>query len=229
MALGIIGDIHGQIHVLSDIVKETVPYDNVVANIQVGDMGIDKSQIKQWRKKKWKFDKPTYFIDGNHEDFDLLLNCSTVTELLPNLFYVPRGTVMELDGRIVAFMGGAASINYKQLLEINAFDLRENIADCDLARFHSNMEKMGNPKVDLLVTHVPPQRIITKYFDGNGRRWEVRKMFGVPYDWEDHNAKITEALWDELGNCDMVCGHMHQNVQFESNSYVMAEFGFRTV
>lgn len=231
MALGIIGDIHGELHVLSDIVKETAPYDNVVANIQVGDMGIDKSQISHWQKYKWNFAKPTYFIDGNHEDFDLL-NYSEVTEILPNLFYVPRGTIMQLDGRIVAFLGGAASIDYKIRLEYGYdWDLRENILPEQVERFYTNLESMGTPKVDLLVTHVPPQYVIDKYFDNYSpiHKMQTRRDFGAPLDWMDPNAKIIEDIWNKLGQPQMVCGHMHKHVEFENESHVMAEFGFLTV
>lgn len=58
---------------------------------------------------------PTYFIRGNHEDQEFLLNLereqkdsclSHPIEVAPNLFYVPDGCVFELDGLQIAGWGG---------------------------------------------------------------------------------------------------------------------------
>jgi UDP-2,3-diacylglucosamine pyrophosphatase LpxH len=228
MPLGVVGDIHSFVEQLYAVVEETVPYDNIPAVIQVGDFGLSPEQQKQMFKTGKVFAKPTYFIDGNHEYFDSLMSKTEVTEMLPNLFYCPRGTVLMLDGRIVAFMGGAASIDYKY--QGSNWDCRENISESDVARLYENLEKMGNPQVDLFVCHVPPQRIIKKYFDAGGRGWRIRQAFAVGMNWEDPNATIIEQIWDKLGNPQMVCGHMHQHTIFdEKGSQVLGEFQFRTV
>lgn len=55
------------------------------------------------------------FIDGNHEDFDFLLSQPVdddgIRRLTPTLHHIPRGTVMELDGHHVLFMGGGVSVD----------------------------------------------------------------------------------------------------------------------
>jgi len=81
------GDVHGHWPIFVDLLKK-VPEDHVV--IQVGDIGI-------WPPYWDTIDLPrkVYFIDGNHEYFPYLNGIIEVKEIRPNLFYVPRGTVME--------------------------------------------------------------------------------------------------------------------------------------
>ena len=68
--------------------------------------------------QKWYGDKPwtTLFIDGNHENFDLLesypvseWNGGCVRFITPSLIYLMRGQIYTLDGRKIFTMGGASS------------------------------------------------------------------------------------------------------------------------
>ncbi len=222
MPIGIVGDIHGFIELLHKMVKETVPYDNIPCVIQVGDFGVNPVELARWKSKSYSFAKPTYFVDGNHEYFSHLLAFNEVTELVPNLFYVPRGSVLKLDGRVVAFLGGAASID--KAWQGSSWDWRENITEADVLKLWDNLNKMGNPKVDLFVTHAPPLSVVNKNFDA-----KQKLGFGVPITWTDPNMIVVETLWEQLGKPDMVCGHMHRSVKFAENSYIMAINEFRTV
>jgi hypothetical protein len=157
---------------------------------------------------------PVYAIDGNHEDFRLLKEATKfgeelacVTEVAPNRFYVPRGTVLELDGKRIAFMGGAASVD-------KAFRLKngwhwfedENITPADVARLERNLN--DDYRVDLLITHAPPQWLVQKHFDPN----DLVRYFDLPNTWRDPNMDVVEALAEWLGDPPHYCGHMHRSV-----------------
>ena len=58
--------------------------------------------------------------------------------------------------------------------------------------------------IDLMVTHVPPQSVITASAN------PVNKLqFGVSIDWRDANADVVEDVWRHVGCPPLVCGHMH--------------------
>jgi predicted phosphodiesterase len=224
MSIGVVGDIHGQIQILRDVVNETKAVDSMIAVIQVGDMSLSHHDISDFKRKSYGFAKPTYWVKGNHEYWDVIDGLMEVTELVPNLFYVPNGTVLEIDGRVVAFMGGAASID--KAYQGSHWSDKENIRPEEVELLYKNI---GDRKVDLLVSHAPPQCVVTSWFDKNGRGARVRKAFGVPVDWQDPNMTIIENIWDKLGRPQMVCGHMHENVIFENKSQILAEFQFSSV
>jgi UDP-2,3-diacylglucosamine pyrophosphatase LpxH len=226
MALVGIGDIHGNVRVLSgivDAVNDVNGGNNDLSCIQVGDLGFKLSDLVFLQKNPLK--KRVYFVDGNHEYFQNFYHLQEVSEIAPNLFYVPRGTVMELDGRVVAFLGGASSIDKADRLKNGwHWDAREDIQPEERDRLFENLNKMGNPKVDLLVTHIPPNWVIRKYFD------PMTKLdFGVPVDWTDPNGVIVEDVWNRLDKPAMICGHMHRDIQFAENAYILDIYQVRYV
>ena len=213
--LGFIGDIHGDIYYLIEKVKQIQHL--VTAVIQVGDCYPKKSLIKRYMKEFLALRVPIYWIDGNHEpwnDFYSLENDQLV-KTAPNMFYVPRGTVMELDGKTIAFLGGAASVDKEiRLRQKMEWDARENIQPSEFERLERNC---AGKKIDILVTHVPPQSVIL----GNFSNRDKRKYYGVPLDWTDPNAVEVQKVWERLGKPMMLCGHMHRTVHFESNSRIL--------
>lgn len=202
MAIGFVGDIHGQVDALRAIVDECAKRPEIKAVIQVGDLGWYQHLIHKWRAQRW--DLPVYWIHGNHEEFPLLRGITEVTEVCPNLFYVPNGTVLELDGRKIAFCGGAASVdkNLRQMYGFGDWWDDENIRDEDLRKFE------GVESVDIFVTHCPPQSIIQKHFDP----MNLVTYFNLPITWKDPNADKIEAQWKRWNYPLLLAGHMHKKV-----------------
>lgn len=197
--LAILGDIHGIYRVLMNAAEKAMAR-GAVALIQVGDFGWYRANINFFAKRTLPL--PVYFIDGNHEDHTLL-QYDEVTEVFPNLFFVPRGRVLTLDGRRIAFMGGAASVD-------KAYRLRngwhwsegENITIAEAHRFD------GVQGVDVFITHCPPQSVIQAHFDPMDLR-----MFGLHPSWRDPNADIIETLWQDWGYPLVISGHMHRSIK----------------
>lgn len=200
----LVGDIHGFYKVVADTAKK-YPYAEI---IQVGDFGF-------WPGLRERYTPPPrkiYFIDGNHDDIGALVGLSPFewenpVEIWPNAMYVPRGTVMELDGKTILFMGGAKSIDRawrRKNSGVNAWFEDEVIRPRD--QLHAVLSANGK-KIDLMVTHTPPQWMVDKYFGVPGAEW------GLPADWSDISAKYVEDLWKAVDCPPLVCGHMHRAVE----------------
>ena len=202
----LLGDIHGNAGVLKqalDISKQS----NAVAIIQLGDFGMLPDNEEWFRENIRDAHIPIYFIDGNHDDCRKWTKLEEVTRIWDDRehFYIPRGTVMELDGRIVAFMGGASSIDKNIRLKNNMhWDANENISPTHVERLYRNA--LGK-KVDMFLTHCPPHSVIEKNFDPINKLW-----FGVGVDWTDPNQSIIEDAWDKLNYPTVYSGHMHKRV-----------------
>lgn len=203
----LLGDIHGSAGILRralEVSKES----NAVAIIQLGDFGMFRDNEEWFRENIKDAHIPIYFIDGNHDDCRRWDGLKEVTRIWDDreLFYIPRGTVMELDGRMIAFMGGAASIDKKMRLENNMhWDSNENISPKHIERLYKNA--LGK-KIDMFLTHCPPHSVIEKNFDPMQKLW-----FGVGIDWIDPNQNIIEDAWDKLNYPPIYSGHMHKRVQ----------------
>ncbi len=203
----LLGDIHGNASILSQalgIAKES----NAMAIVQLGDFGLLPDNETWFRQNIINAHIPVYFIDGNHDDCKRWVKYDKVTRVWDDceLYYVPRGTVMELDRRTIAFMGGASSIDKKLRLENNMhWDADENISDEQITRLSKNSK---HKTIDILLTHCPPHSIIQKHFDPLNKLW-----FGVGVDWVDPNQLIIEDIWKRLGYPPVYSGHMHKRIQ----------------
>lgn len=207
----LLGDIHGDFRVLQRAI-DTANEVNATALIQVGDFGLYRS-FGMNNEEKFKdvlttSTVPVYFVDGNHDDCTRWTTYTDVTQIYPELplHYVPRGTVMELDGRTIAFMGGAASIDKNiRLREGWHWDEMENISPYEVLRM---MDNAKDKHIDMFITHCPPTSVINEHFDPRGKL-----QFGVELDWHDHNQDIIENIWHAIGTPMIYSGHMHRNVE----------------
>jgi predicted phosphodiesterase len=202
----LLGDIHGDTNVLRKAVMKANEAE-AAALIQVGDFGMFKKSENSFRLAIEHANMPIYFIEGNHDDCQRWVQMRDVTRIWQdrNLFYIPRGTVMEIDGRTIAFMGGAASIDKNiRLREHMHWDEFENIHPSEVLRLFKNAE---GKIIDVFITHDVPTTVTKAHFDDSAKMW-----FGVGKDWHDHNMDVIQHIWDELKLPQIYSGHMHRSV-----------------
>ena len=206
----LLGDIHGDYRTLQRAIDKANEV-GAAALIQVGDFGLFRSfgmnSEEQFKNVVHTSKCPVYFIDGNHDDCTRWTTYTEVSQIYPELplYYVPRGTVMEIDNRTVAFMGGAGSIDKNiRLQEGWHWDERENISPYEVLRM---MDNAKDKQIDLFITHCPPNSVINEHFDPRGKL-----QFGVGLDWHDHNQDIIENIWHAIGTPNVYSGHMHKRV-----------------
>lgn len=209
--IGILGDTHGNFVRLRKA-AEQAHSNGAHSLIQVGDFGYYAGMTAfQNFLVSNPLPLPVYWIDGNHEEHEHFLDNHDglpIQLVNTNCWFIPRGSVLEVDGRTIAFMGGASSIDKKYRITNHwHWSPLEDIRYKDMMQMDLELASVGN-KVDMMITHVPPQSVIAAYFDPR----ESSMYFGVPLDYVDPNAKYIESLWQQLGYPPLYCGHMHRSI-----------------
>ena len=136
--------------------------------IVCGDFGFvwDNSKAEQKTLKKLGSKKYNIcFIDGTHENFELL-NAYPVTEwcggkvhhICGNLYHLMRGQVFRIDNMTFFTMGGGESPDIDIRFEENAWSREEFPSREELLEGAANLEKQ-NCRVDYIITHEPPVKI----------------------------------------------------------------------
>jgi DNA repair exonuclease SbcCD nuclease subunit len=123
----ITGDCHGEYTRLNNTnfpIQENMTKDDFV--IVLGDFGFwDNSVDQQWWRA-WLNSKnfTTLFIDGNHENYDLLSTYPVdewhggkVQKILPSVIHLMRGQIFDIDGSTFFTFGGAKSHDADVILE----------------------------------------------------------------------------------------------------------------
>lgn len=149
----ICGDIHGSWDHLNNIINKKKPKELWCC----GDFGIwpNFDGMKLGKNKKWKWNgiknKETKirFCDGNHEDHPFILSLEN-PEVMPNVFYQKRGSVIHLnDGRTVLFMGGADSIDKGLRTPGHDWFSEEIITQ-------KNIYTLPEENIDIVISHTCP-------------------------------------------------------------------------
>ena len=197
-----LGDIHGATGILAQALLAT---DGPL--IQVGDFGFAPETL-EWIADR-SFDRPVYLMDGNHEHHDLLPSLDPgLHRLAPNCWYVGRGTVAEIAGLRIGFMGGGCSID-KHLRQKRGWHWSELeiVTDEQVDALIAEVRRTG--QIDLLVTHQPPESLIQAHFDP----MDKVRLFGVPPDWVGAGSSLRlDRLWDALDRPPLISGHMHRRI-----------------
>jgi len=170
MAIYITGDTHGGIDFLklrlfADSNPQLTRDDHVII---AGDFGAVWS-VKTLSKNLKPYEELPFtvlFVDGNHENFDLL-NAYPVTEwnggkvhmIKPNIIHLMRGQVFEIEGKTFFAFGGATSIDKAFRREGISWWQDELPTDDDLQEAFKNLERY-NFKVDYIITHACDEKAL---------------------------------------------------------------------
>lgn len=185
--IAFIGDVHRSFDRLAAIVAG-LPAE-VGAVVQVGDLGLHPSDVAVPDRCALRLGRPMHFISGNHDYEPWYRELGVPTEVAPNLIFIPRGAILLLDTRRVAFLGGGDSV-------VDRARRREGVdwwPDEQVTGEHVARLDAAGP-VDILVTHTPPAA--------------VYPFFGCR---PDPSAREVEHAWELLGRPTIVCGHLHRS------------------
>lgn len=204
------GDVHGDARYMNQVfvLAQECAVDRIV---QLGDFGFgfDDEFVASMGKLAVIHDIPLYAIDGNHEDFDWLERQLTRPEpdgtfkLAEGMFYVPRGTVFEVEGEKVLCCGGAASLDkdwrvqYEHDTNTRAWWWQETITQDDVEKC-----KEAGP-TQILLSHDFP--------------WEVdvvdrhlAPMWGATAQYATmENRKRVSRILAACGAREVYHGHLH--------------------
>mgnify|MGYP002581973431 FL=1 len=167
----ITGDIHGN-HDIYKLSSQCFTIQNKLTRsdyvIICGDFGLlwcNSEQDKYWLK--WLDEKPwtTLWIDGNHENFDMLKEYpiedwhgGKVQKITDNIIHLCRGSIFEIEGKRIFAFGGAESHD-KKYRKLGYSVWKEELPSKEEIEFgRKNLEK-ANWSVDIIISHSLPEHI----------------------------------------------------------------------
>lgn len=160
------GDTHGEMRRFDSAqVKKLKKGDTLIV---CGDFGFiweggskEEKNLKKLGKKKYN----TLFIDGTHENFDLLSQYPTtdwnggqVQNISGNLYHLMRGQIYTIEGKkIFAFGGGESTEKHMRIIAGKWWSCEMPSAD----EMHTGLKNLiaADMTVDYIVTHEPTSRV----------------------------------------------------------------------
>jgi hypothetical protein len=188
--------------------------------ICLGDFGIlwynpPRKQEKYWLN--WLADQPftTLFLDGNHENFDLLDALPTQTMfgnsvgvVQKDIYHLKRGYVYDIGERSFFVMGGAESIDRGSRMPGVSWWEREMPNYYEYAKGHKSI--LDRKKVDYVLTHDCPTDVteMIGFIDKYGLSRQLKMFFD-------------QVVIEDLEFDQWFFGHYHVN---ETVEYVGKKF-----
>lgn len=136
--------------------------------LMVGDFGYCwhglEALLKTLSDRLREYNTFLYFIDGNHEDFDLLYSypIDSETQMRPvcdNIFHLQRGMIYTIDGRTIFTFGGADSVDKAKRTPGYSWWVQEAPTTREWLLGENCLESYDG-KLDYIMTHDAPKRIL---------------------------------------------------------------------
>ena len=212
------GDIHGcadigKLSAKANPVQKLMTKEDFL--IIAGDFGLvwnNDAEDLWWRK--WLDMKPytTLFIDGNHENFDLLEifeeveYCGGKAHRIGNsIYHLKRGEMFELQGKKFFTMGGAESHD-KEFRELGISIWEQELpSDEEYAHALDTLEK-NDWKTDYVLTHCAPSSI----------QHEIAVKLGLKNEYPDNKLNaFLEDIGKKIDYKAWFLGHYHTDMTSE--------------
>lgn len=163
----ITGDVHGEMSRFDSSQARKLKKGDTL--IVCGDFGFiwdggeeEEKNLKKLSKKKYTI----LFVDGTHENFDLLAkypvtewNGGRVQQICDHVYHLMRGQVYTLEGKKFFTFGGGESSEKQMRIEAGKW------WECEMPTIDEMREGVGNlravdMKVDYIITHEPAPRVV---------------------------------------------------------------------
>lgn len=161
----ITGDIHGELSRFDKAaIKKMKKGDTLIV---CGDFGFIWDGGKKEEKILKKLGKKKYnilFLDGTHENFDLLskypvidYNGGSVQHICGNLYHLMRGEIYTIEDKKIFVFGGGESTDKQYRIEADKWWEQEMPNDKEIQNGINNLS-LYNMEVDYIITHEPAPR-----------------------------------------------------------------------
>ncbi|MDD3429988.1 MAG: metallophosphoesterase family protein [Oscillospiraceae bacterium] len=162
------GDTHGDIdRFKSKDFKRLKRNDTLIV---LGDFGFLWDNSKQEKKNlKWLSKRPYYvlFLDGSHENYDMLKEydtedfmCGQAKHIMGNIYHLQRGEIFTIEGKTLFCFGGAESLDREDRTEGVTWWRAEMPTSDELERAEENL-KYNHNQIDYILTHDAPAKLLT--------------------------------------------------------------------
>lgn len=202
--------------------------------IVVGDFGwVWHNKDTQGYKKdqagiEWLNDKPwtTLFVDGNHENHDMLNDLCVVDfcggkagKVSDSIYHLKRGEIFEIEGKKFFTFGGAMSTKTynkrKQLEQIEGKNWwAKEIPSKEEFNYALNNLMNVDWKVDIVLSHTSPIEIVKKIIDKVDWYYERE---------HDPVALMLEHIKNNIEFKEWYFGHFHDNLVFDNKYFLLYE------
>lgn len=214
------GDIHGA-NDIGKLTKKANPIQKQMNKedflIITGDFGLVWSNDEEdlWLRR-WLDKKPytTLFIDGNHENFDLLYEFEEVDlcggrahRVGESIYHLMRGEMFELQGKRFFTMGGAES--HDKIYRTLGVNLWEQELPCDEEYSHARETlKKFDYKTDYVLTHCAPTKA----------QQEIAEQLGLEGEYgENKLTDFLQEISEKLEYKSWFCGHYHTDTTVKAD------------
>jgi len=210
--LYITGDTHGEMSMMR-LGKKTFPQGEALTRddciIITGDFGlvwpeVESSPERWWRN--WLREKPftVLFVDGNHENHDMLQRLpreekfgGIVGVVDENIFHLRRGEIYEIGEKKILTFGGAESYDKERRCEGISWWKDEVPSYADMDNCLDNLERHDH-KVDYIIAHTCPN------FQSKILQAKMSSR-----DIQDPTCRMLEHIYTSCEFSDFYCGHWH--------------------
>lgn len=208
----ITGDVHGE-YDLRKFGKEEFPFQSELTKkdymIICGDFGFlwDESKTeKYWLR--WLDSKPwtTLWIDGNHENYNLLKrykiedwNGGQIQKITDSIYHLCRGSLFTIEDKKIFAFGGAESHD-KEFRIPGRTVWREEMPSLKEMTHGAEVLNDNDWKTDIVITHSLPSFILEKL-----EMTDIYRKNELTDYFEKVNRKLDFDLW--------FSGHYHLNQQ----------------
>ena len=167
----------------------------------------------------WLNEKPwtTLFIDGNHENFDLLdaypveeWNGGKIHRIRPNIVHLMRGQMFSLQGKKFFTFGGAASIDKERRTEGRSWWAREIPSHAEFEEGLSTLDK-HKWETDFIITHTCSTKMLM---------WMAEKYGYMLKPVDSVNAYL-DIVGEKLAYKHWFFGHFHENLNLPYNQHMI--------
>ena len=219
----ITGDIHGQ-HDIGRLKTDNFPIQKNLSKddyvIICGDFGcvwnMDNTD-KYWLEWLNKKNFTTLFIDGNHENHDLLKTFpeeewhgGKIHRISDKIIHLMRGQVFEIEEKKFFTMGGAESHDKNHRKKFVSWWSNELPSDEEYKEALNTLEK-NNWNVDYVITHCCGGEIENQIYELDNDRFNYKNKLTVFFDELD--KKLDYKQW--------FFGHYHVNRQISEKHYAL--------
>ncbi|ACO85556.1 metallophosphatase [Clostridium botulinum] len=171
--------------------------------------------------REWLQSKPwtTLFIDGNHENFDLL-NSYKVEEwhggkvhfITENIIHLMRGQVFNINELKFWTMGGATSTDKENRREHITW-WKEEVPDSNEMREGLDNLRKYNNEVDYILTHTCSSLVLK----------DITKIFGFQPKPEENFNKYLEIMEEKVKFKKWYFGHFHEDIKIDEKHTLLFE------
>lgn len=189
------------------IQSELTKQDYVIICGDIGSIWDDSKTDLYWRDWHNQKNYTTLFIDGNHENFDLLnqypvtqWNGGKVRQIADSVYHLMRGQVFTIDGMKFFTMGGGTSIDRNSRIEGKTWWPEEEASTAELEEAKKNLDS-HNWEVDYILTHTTSTRIMYDQI-----MW-LKENSELNFFLDDVQDKVNYKWW--------FFGHFHDDVVYD--------------